>query len=86
MPPSSNWYLNPLCRPPPPFVPQVSPKDLAVMANYGLALHKRALQQHANVTKITYDYTKEQCIASYMAAEEALQQVSPHPGESGCAR
>lgn len=54
---------------------EVAPVDMDLLANYGLALHKRALQQHANVSKITYDYIKEQTLASYLTAEEAMEQA-----------
>jgi Tfp pilus assembly protein PilF len=54
---------------------EVAPGDMDLVSNYGLALHKRALQQHANVSKITYDYVKEQALASYLTAEEAMEQA-----------
>jgi hypothetical protein len=53
----------------------IEPSDWSFAANYGLALHQRAMQQHANVTRATYDYVKEQGLATYLAAEETLAQV-----------
>jgi hypothetical protein len=53
----------------------MEPADITFASNYGLALHQRAMQQHANVTRATYDYVKEQCFATYLAAEDTLTQV-----------
>ena len=54
---------------------RVAPDDVGLMGNTAEALHQRAMQQHANVSRDTYEFVKAQSQATYQAAEELFEKV-----------